>query len=127
MTHLDLRLLGVDVDADQAARDLANDVFRSLDDQGHDVDGVAPILRGVDRPDTGLKRCDVNGCEGPALALVTPTHGVTDDSAWRCRPCVERDLERGWFREWRRALREARPEVEQLDDPDVAADGGAEE
>lgn len=50
--------------------------------------------------------CGVNDCEKPALANVLPTHGETDDSAYRCRECLEYDLDRDWFSQWRGAIEE---------------------
>jgi len=44
---LDLRLLGVDLD-DNEARDLADEVYGHLNRLWVDVDGVAPVLREVD-------------------------------------------------------------------------------
>lgn len=40
---LDLRVLGLDVD-DEEAGAIANEVYELLDDRGHDVEGVAPVL-----------------------------------------------------------------------------------
>jgi len=49
-------------------------------------------------------QCDVSDCEKPALAKVFPTHGQTDHSALRCRKCLQYDLDRHWFREWREKI-----------------------
>jgi hypothetical protein len=46
------------------------------------------------------EQCDVSGCESPAITIVLPTNGRTDDVALRCRDCLEFDLDRDWFAEW---------------------------
>lgn len=48
---LDLRILGIDVD-DEEAVDLSDRLYRVLKGWGHDVDGVSPVLG--DDPTAGL-------------------------------------------------------------------------
>ncbi|MDR9431522.1 MAG: hypothetical protein RI568_12600 [Natronomonas sp.] len=52
-----------------------------------------------------IERCDVKGCHEPAIARVLPTHGRTDDGAFRCRECFRYDLDREWFKQWKGAIR----------------------
>lgn len=52
--------------------------------------------------------CDVHDCDQAAFVRVYPTNGRTDHAGLRCRDCLESDLERNWFKQWRRAIEEQR-------------------
>ena len=66
-TALDLRLLGVDLD-DEEARNVSNSVY-SLLEPGYDLDGVAPVLQDDEDLDT-VERIEVEP-SGDETALVT--------------------------------------------------------
>lgn len=59
----------------------------------------------TDNESTDPLTCDVTGCDQPALVRVLPTHGETDDEPLRCRECLEYDLGRDWFQDWRKQER----------------------
>ncbi|MFD1588518.1 hypothetical protein ACFR9U_16185 [Halorientalis brevis] len=44
MADLAFRVLGLDVD-DEETREIANEMYELLTERGHDVHGVAPVLR----------------------------------------------------------------------------------
>jgi len=132
-----VREVAARVDADLTAtryrreRDDEHPSAKAVQNHVGEWDTVRELLDAEVRTDGGPLTCDVKGCERSAIVRVLPTHGETEDSALRCRECLDFDLDRGWFEEWAEKIR-ARDEQSDSafwggrSHPDSRTDGGTD-
>ena len=77
---LDLRLLGVDLEDDEA-RDLADEMYHHFDWLDLDVEGVAPVLREVDNLDAVERIAVKQNSDETALVIVDGSVRLVVDEA----------------------------------------------